>query len=232
MFNNIELLNFNKKHFVYENILVAGGRIPHKKWFRTIAQSKDVYCADKGIDICFRTGIIPKMLIGDMDSCDQTALQWAEKNHVKIKKLAREKDDTDFKLMLIEMLMQTSGNIVCTGVWGGRFDHLYSIIRYIFTAQINIERTLIMADQDEIIFFLHPALSQVIIRYSPLIKNISILPMDNEPIVDIIGAKWSLNHKKLSNEDVYSISNEPLVGQDIKINIAQGCVGVYLNFIK
>lgn len=218
----------NGKKIVFDNILVAGGRAPSKKWFEKMAKNKTIYCADSGIDVCYKSKIVPKLVIGDMDSCSKEALEWAVDNNVAVKRLSVYKDDTDFKLVLVDIIMETAGNILCTGVWGGRFDHLYSIINYVMTAQKNINYSIVMADHKECMFFVYEGCCTAQIINNGKIDNISLLPMNEEAIVSIDGVKWSLKDKIISTEDVFSISNIPQPSQDVHISVKKGCVGVYI----
>lgn len=218
----------NGKKFIFDNILVAGGRAPAKKWFSKMAKNKVIYCADSGIDVCYRAGIVPKVVVGDMDSCSQEALTWAVDNQVAVKRSSVYKDDTDFKLVLVDVIMETAGNILCTGVWGGRFDHLYSIVNYVMTAQKNINYSIVMADHKECMFFIHKECCFAKVINTDKIDNISLLPMNEEAIVSIGGVQWSLKDKIISTEDVFSISNIPQPSQDINISVKKGCVGVYI----
>ena len=61
------------KKIVFDNILVAGGRPPSKKWFSKVAKNKVIYCADSGIDVCYKSKMLPKVVVGDMDSCSKEA---------------------------------------------------------------------------------------------------------------------------------------------------------------
>ena len=218
----------NGKKIVFDNILVAGGRQPSKKWFLKMAKNKVIYCADSGIDVCYKSSLVPKVLVGDMDSCSKEALQWALDNDVSIKRASVYKDDTDFKLVLVDVIMETTGNILCTGVWGGRFDHLYSIVNYVMTAQKNINYSIVMADHKECMFFVFEGCCNAKIVNTDKIDNISLLPINEEAIVSIDGVRWSLEDKIISTEDVFSISNIPQPMQDININVKKGCVGVYI----
>lgn len=224
---NLEIF-LNGKKLAFDNILVAGGRPPSKKWFSKIAKNKVIYCADSGINICHKVGFVPKVVIGDMDSCSTESLQWALDNNVPIKRSSVYKDDTDFKLVLVDVIMETTGNILCTGVWGGRFDHLYSIVNYVMTAQKNINYSIIMADHKECMFFVSEGCCQAKIVNTDKIDNISLLPINEEAVVSIDGVRWSLQDKIISTEDVFSISNIPQPMQDINISVKKGCVGVYI----
>lgn len=218
----------NGKKIVFDNILVAGGRPPSKKWFSKVAKNKVIYCADSGIDICYKSKVLPKVVVGDMDSCSKDALEWAVENKVPVKRASVYKDDTDFKLVLVDVIMETTGNILCTGVWGGRFDHLYSIVNYIMTAQKNINYSIVMADHKECMFFVTEGACKAKIVNTEKIDNISLLPINEEAIVSISGVRWSLKDKFISTEDVFSISNIPKPMQDVNISVKKGCVGVYI----
>ena len=49
-------------------LLLAGGRKPASEWLVQIAASKDIYCADKGIECCCENNLKPVWLCGDADS--------------------------------------------------------------------------------------------------------------------------------------------------------------------
>lgn len=54
-------------------LLLAGGRKPASEWLVQIAASKDIYCADKGIECCCENNLKPVWLCGDADSAAKTA---------------------------------------------------------------------------------------------------------------------------------------------------------------
>ena len=46
----LEIKNFQAGFFY--SFILAGGRKPASEWLVQIAASKDIYCADKGIECC------------------------------------------------------------------------------------------------------------------------------------------------------------------------------------
>ena len=60
-------------------LFVAGGRIPNIDWFREVASERKIFCIDKGIELCRACNIIPNILIGDFDSAESSAVDWARK---------------------------------------------------------------------------------------------------------------------------------------------------------
>ena len=70
---------YNGVLFSFDNVIVAGGREPNLQWFKQLVDSKEVHCADHGMDLCYKANIIPKTIVGDMDSCDPLALNFFQK---------------------------------------------------------------------------------------------------------------------------------------------------------
>ena len=104
-------------------LIVSGGRAPSLKWLKAIAPDKKICCVDHGIDACKAADILPDFLFGDNDSASSESWDWAETHNVTINKYPREKDLTDTQLALL----QTAGNnVILTGAFGGRLDHLFS----------------------------------------------------------------------------------------------------------
>lgn len=110
-----------KEDFV---IAAAGGRKPELSWFKKAACGRKIYCADRGIEICFDAGFKPELLCGDADSAATAYLQKAQDEKIKALLFNPAKDDTDLQLLLNNLPLKS--NLLITGIWGGRFDHLHS----------------------------------------------------------------------------------------------------------
>lgn len=110
-----------KEDFV---IAAAGGRKPELSWFKKAVCGRKIYCADRGIEICFDAGFKPELLCGDVDSTAPAYLQKAKDEKIKALLFNPAKDDTDLQLLLNNLPLKS--NLLITGIWGGRFDHLYS----------------------------------------------------------------------------------------------------------
>ena len=73
--------------------------------------------ADGGMEHLARWGLMPDLLVGDLDSLGKAP------PGVPCKKFPREKDATDLSLALDEAFLRAQKNIIVTGAWGGRPDH-------------------------------------------------------------------------------------------------------------
>ena len=66
---------------------------------KNIVKDKRIICADGGTNTCFEMGLIPKVIIGDLDSIREEVLEFCK--NVRVIKTIREKDYTDFELALM-----------------------------------------------------------------------------------------------------------------------------------
>lgn len=66
---------------------------------KNIVKDKRIICADGGTNTCFEMGLIPEVIIGDLDSIKEEVLEFYK--NVRVIKTIREKDYTDFELALM-----------------------------------------------------------------------------------------------------------------------------------
>lgn len=66
---------------------------------KNIVKDKRIICADGGTNTCFEMGLIPEVIIGDLDSIREEVLEFYK--NVRVIKTIMEKDYTDFELALM-----------------------------------------------------------------------------------------------------------------------------------
>ena len=206
------------------HVLVLGGRAPEPSWLRRVAESKEVWAVDSGVDACMAAEVIPDHVLGDFDSIGDEARRWIAGLNPDVSVYPEDKDYTDFQLCL----QRVEGALLVTGCWGGRFDHTFSNV---FSALQNREWNAdirLFADENEILV--------------PMTGNstLSILPGGKPPFavsllpltavcegVSIAGVKWPLNNVLLEQKKPYAVSN---VFEEREVFVSQkaGTLGVYL----
>ena len=110
-------------------VIFLNGEYKYSQKFMDRLISKDVicFCADGGANFAFRYGKVPEMIIGDLDSIEKRVLEYYKSRNVLIKKFPRDKDFTDFELIL-EEINKILGNedfiekIFIVGGLGNRLD--------------------------------------------------------------------------------------------------------------
>jgi thiamine pyrophosphokinase len=210
---------------IFDNqiLVIAGGRRPNEKFFKAVAQGRKIFCVDKGIEICRDCNILPEILIGDFDSAEKTALNWAIENKIPVERHPVEKDFTDTQLAL-ELLKEKNSALI-TGIFGGRLDHLFSNI---FTCANAAVRNF-LADEQEIIFYVKGG-ETVEIKFFENPAALSLLPISK--ICSGVTTKnlhWELANVVLNQNFPYAVSNR-VESSEIKISVESGTLAIYFCF--
>lgn len=206
-------------------LAIAGGREPSSEWLKQIAGDMKVFCADKGIEAALKAGIIPKLLLGDGDSASKESYEKASILGTEIKAFPREKDDTDLQLLLNNLGQE---NLCITGIWGGRFDHLYSNVFSLLSWFKTTSHRILMADEKEIMIFMGSG-DRVELElekeFKP--KAMSLIPLSEKTRVDFKGVHWPLKEEELYYLRPYAISNEA-EEDNISCYCRSGELGLYI----
>ena len=70
---------------------------------KLVSENTVCFCADGGANFTFKYGKVPEMIIGDLDSIEKEILEFYRNKNVLIKKFPKDKDFTDFELILKEI---------------------------------------------------------------------------------------------------------------------------------
>ena len=104
-------------------LIVLGGDAPGKALLESCArQSELTIAADKGLEAFEAAGLLPDLLLGDMDSVSVDTLS-RRQDSIKMERLPCEKDDTDGGYALAAALERGADRITILGALGGRMDH-------------------------------------------------------------------------------------------------------------
>ena len=89
-----------KKYVIFLN-----GEYKYSQEFmdKLISENTVCFCADGGANFAFKYGKMPEMIVGDLDSIEKGVLEYYEKKNVLMKKFPKDKDFTDFELILEEI---------------------------------------------------------------------------------------------------------------------------------
>ena len=89
-----------KKYVIFLN-----GEYKYSQEFmdKLVSENTVCFCADGGANFAFKYGKIPEMIIGDLDSIEKKVLEYYKSKNILIKKFPKDKDFTDFELILKEI---------------------------------------------------------------------------------------------------------------------------------
>ena len=212
-------------------VMVLGGRAPSAEWLRHVPYS-ELWAVDRGLEVCRRSELLPDLAVGDGDSCSRETLAWAERAGVPFEKFSSDKDLTDFQLALkifVEKHKNNGKNIMLTGAFGGRFDHLWSLAATFVNCSCGGVSSF-MADDREGMVILRSRESASL-RFAKPPKAVSLVPFSPECTgVSISGVKWPLDSVVLKFSEPYAISNRALAYGDISASSECGILGLYWLF--
>lgn len=225
--------NTEKKLASLPFFVVAGGRPPKSSWLKQIEKfpQAEIFCADHGIDAVIAADLWPTAVFGDADSAKSSNWQKCAAKNIPLFRFEQAKDATDLQLLLEAL---PSGQLViATGVWGGRFDHLYANIFSLLACKKLKQNQIILADEEEVMVLLtkgesvtwdNSALSESALPFA-----LSLLPFAEENQVSISGVRWPLQKTNLKKLNPYAISNE-MREKQITVQCHSGEIGFYLKF--
>lgn len=104
-------------------LIVLGGDAPGRALLESCMRQADLtIAADRGLEAFCNVGLMPDLLLGDMDSVDRGVLERMA-SHTQIERLPCEKDDTDGVHALDAAIARGAQRITILGALGGRMDH-------------------------------------------------------------------------------------------------------------
>lgn len=104
-------------------VIFANGHMPNFETARSLLRADDyLIAADGGANHLMKMGILPDIVIGDLDSVDEDTLFELVSAEVDIQQYSEDKDETDFELALRYALELHPDAVVIIGALGGRLD--------------------------------------------------------------------------------------------------------------
>ena len=199
-------------------IILANGELPDLTKARFLIQS-DAYiiCADGGTRHALTLGIKPNLIVGDLDSADQSLIEKFREDGVNITAYPRDKNETDLELAMEWAIKLDSRKILIVAALGGRLDQTLANITLLSDSRLaafdvrlddGIEEVLLCRDQAEV----HGKSGDIV----------SLIPWQG-PVSEIQtkNFKWALQSETLYPDKTRGISNE-MIDETASVSIGSG----------
>jgi thiamine pyrophosphokinase len=199
-------------------IIFANGDLPDIEKARALLRADDfIICADGGTRHALALGIMPNLVIGDMDSIQTDQWQELEKVGVSVELFPRDKNETDLELALDRAVEFEPQQIVIIAAFGGRLDQTIGNIALLTDIRLSAFDVR-LADGEEEMFICRDQIRV----YGRSGDIVSLIPWGN-PVrgIQTQGLKWALRSETLYPEKTRGISNE-LLSETADIKIASG----------
>ena len=120
---------------------------------KLISENTVSFCADGGANFAFKYGKMPEVIVGDLDSIEKKVLEYYKSKNILIKKFPKDKDFTDFELILKEINKISENEdfvekIFVVGGLGKRIDMTLSNL-----LMIEKYKNLVFLQENEEIFY-------------------------------------------------------------------------------
>jgi thiamine pyrophosphokinase len=134
-------------------IVVGGDRVPEELLRHAALKAEVVIAADRGAWYCLQAGIIPDLVVGDMDSIPEEALEELRVGNVTVLTFSPHKDKTDTQIALEVALKRGAREIEILSGIGSRFDHSLANVHLLHLALKTGVRARIVSER-QIIFLI------------------------------------------------------------------------------
>jgi len=199
--------------------IVAGGPLEDLSFLcRRILEVKphDVICADGGARHVLALGMMPRTVIGDMDSLSPELLDQLRQNGCRILEYPARKNETDTELALRYALEGKPSGIEIYGALGGRLDHsLANISLLVAAAREGVSAKIVDAATEIFVVSGKTEIkghAQEIVSLFPLTTEVKGITLEGfeyplHKATMEIGKPYGISNRLLENRGAVSISS-------------------------
>lgn len=198
--------------------IISNGEFNDSDYIRKLINNCDyVICADGGANIAYKLGIVPNLIIGDLDSADKQIIDYYKKNGVQVDKYPTEKDETDTQLATLKAIEIGADEIIYIASIGSRFDHsIANLSLLLYLLKRNI-KGIIASEKNEI-----HLVDRSLELEGKIGDIVSLIPYSTDVKgIYTDGLYYSLSGQDMSLDMPYGISNV-FINNKIKIKIDSG----------
>ncbi|MBU6242162.1 MAG: thiamine diphosphokinase [Acidobacteria bacterium] len=178
-----------------------------------------VVAADSGVDSAFALGLVPDVVIGDLDSVSAGGLARVRELDVAVIQSPTNKDLTDTELALAHLVTIGARHATVLSPGGGRLDHAHGLLAALANptlSVVSIEAIIGTAH----VTVMHGADTRTIpLRGSHLAALHAMNGMAHG--VTTVGFRWNLSHEDLAPWVSRGVSNE-MVAPSAEVSLDRG----------
>lgn len=202
------------KNHSYKSILALNGDLPSKSFFNS---SLPLIAADGGVNRLNKLGLMPDVIVGDLDSADSALLMQTEVIY------RPDQNSCDFEKSLDYLKSENLLPAIITGISGGMIDHIMQNMNLFLNSGC--------------IFYAPPIVAYGFTKgvskkfFLPLNSKISIIGIN--AVISSMGLKWELDNYAMDFPGANSSFNRNIEKEvTIKLHKGQAIVMIYLEKVK
>lgn len=209
-------------------IIVTGGSALAPGALLDLVPGAYVIAADSGLDHALAGGLIPQLVVGDLDSVSEAGLQWARTHDVEIQESPPDKDFTDTELALAcatswgatDLILLSGGS----GLEDDRLDHTIGAITALGAASLATCQSVTARWGHTLVQVLHgPRTVNLPVATD---RTFSLLALHGPCLgVSVTGARWPLADATIEAASNRGVSNETLATH-LRVQVNAGVLTV------
>jgi thiamine pyrophosphokinase len=188
---------------------------------RRVAGRADlIVAADGGARYALEAGVVPDLVVGDMDSLGEDLALEIERRGASLERHPARKDKMDGQLAVLAARERgaTEAGLLCAG--GGRLGALFAVPHILLVAERIGLRSTVVADRVRI-FVVEAGYRTV--EGEPQ-DSISIFPLSGPAAgITLKGMEYPLNNASLDPGDTLGFHNE-LIGREATVSVVKGAL--------
>ncbi len=193
-------------------IIVAGGAPLCPQALTDLPPDAFVIAADSGLDHAFAAGLRPNLIVGDLDSVSDGAIEIARSEGITIDQYSPDKDATDTELALAAALAWEPDHVILLAGGGDRLDHSIAAITALGHACLARCESVTARWGTSHIHVVHAPRSLAVHTQSDTTFSLLALHGACEGVV-LNGARWPLDNAVLSPASSLGVSNIAVTGE-------------------
>ena len=186
--------------------VVTGGQVRDLAFLRsklTELNPSKIICADSGARHLYPLGVIPDVIIGDMDSLSQEIQTYFEERGSRFIRYSEAKDETDTQLALEYACALAPEEIYVFGAFGSRIDHVMANISLLVTG-VKRDIPITLIDEWCEVF----VVSREYVIAGEIGQTVSLLPLSDKVTgITLGGFEYPLENGVMEIGKPYGISN-------------------------
>ncbi len=198
--------------------ILCNGSVEDYAWLGSVVNGLDaLICADGGTNHAYRLGLMPLVIVGDLDSVRPEILEHYRTAGVPVKQYPKEKDQTDLQLALAEAVARGAKTVLLLAATGKRLDHTLGNLSVLASLHAHGVEGIVLDENNDIRLWEKEAL----IEGEPG-EEVSLLPLTTRVTgVNTENLKYAVKDGVFEIGNPYGISNV-LTAKTARVKFAEG----------
>ncbi len=202
-------------------VIFANGGFTDPRGARGLLRPDDlIIAADGGTHHALTAGVLPHVVIGDLDSLLPDERSHVEAAGSRIIRFSPRKDETDLELALLHAVREGATEIVILAALGGRLDQTIANLLLLALPELN-GRDVRIVEGTQTAFLIHGGRDGALVEGRPG-DTVSLIPLGGDAVgVTAEGLEWPLHEDTLRFGPARGVSNV-LTAQIARVRVRRG----------